>query len=78
MPNNKSFENIKLFKAFGFSAYKIRDLQTEHNELGHLIQYLKNGERHRTQKRARILLFQSDDYCLIDGLLFHSRISESK
>lgn len=41
MPNNKSFENIKLFKAFGFSAYKIRDYRPNTVNLVTLFNILK-------------------------------------
>lgn len=66
-----SLQNVELFKSFDFSPEKVRDLQREDSKLCHLIQYLESNELPRNQKGK-------GDYCIIDGLLFHSRISKSK
>ncbi|MCG8077951.1 MAG: DDE-type integrase/transposase/recombinase, partial [Candidatus Thiodiazotropha taylori] len=76
--NNRSIENVDLFKSFDFSPDKISALQREDCDLRYLIQYLENKELPKSQKRARKLLLQSADYCLIDGLLFHCRVPKSQ
>lgn len=38
----------------------------------------KTGELPESQKIARSILLQPGDYCLLDRLLFHSRIPKSK
>ena len=73
-----SIENIDLFKSFDFSPDKISALQREDCELRFLIQYLETNELPKSQKRARKLLLQSGDYCLIDGLLFHCPVQKSQ
>ena len=78
MHNNRSLENVDLFKTFDFSPNKVSELQREDCELKYIIQYLESNDLPKSQKRARKLLLQSSDYCLIDGILFHSRIAKSQ
>ena len=75
--NNRSIENVDLFKSFYFSPDKISALQRKDCDLRYLIQYLESKELPKSQKRARKLFLQSADYCFIDGLLFHCRVSKS-
>ena len=75
--NNRSIRNVDLFKSFDFSPDKISALQREDCELCYLIQYLVSNELPKSQKRARKLLLQAADFCLIDSLLFHSRVAKS-
>lgn len=76
--DNRSLENVDLFKSFDFSPDKISALQREDCELQYLVRYLETNELPRSQKRARKLLLQSADYCMIDGILFHSRVAKSQ
>ena len=75
---NRSIENVDLFKSFDFSPEKISGLQRQDCELRYLIQYLESNDLPKSQKRARKLLLQSADYCMIDGLLFHCRVPKSQ
>ena len=43
-----------------------------------MINYLENGTLTKLQKEARRLLIKVPEYCIMDQLLFHSRLSRSK
>lgn len=61
-----------------FSAENIKDLQMKDDELLSIILYLQDGILPKLQKDVRKLLLLAPDYCLNDGLLFHSRNAKSK
>lgn len=61
-----------------FSKENINCLQRLDENLLPIIQYLENGILPKLQKEARSLLLKIPDYCILDGLLFHSRKAKSK
>jgi hypothetical protein len=42
-----------------------------------MINYLENGTLPKLQKEARRLLIKVPEYCIMDQLLFHSRLALS-
>ena len=71
-------KKLELFTKFDFSADKTKDLQRHDPELHRLISYLDSNILPRSQKQARRILLESNDYVLIDGLLWHSRVQKAK
>lgn len=55
-------------------------IQKQHSDpdLAYLVKYLENETLPDSQNSARDILLQHSDYALINGMLFHSRIAESK
>ena len=43
-----------------------------------MINYLENGTLPKLQKEARRLLIKVPEYCIMNQLLFHSRLARSK
>lgn len=71
-------KKIELFTKFDFSPEKTKELQWHDAQLHGLINYLDSNILPKSQKKARRILLESSDYALIDGLLWHSRVSKSK
>jgi len=65
-------------KSLDFSKDNIKYLQRNDDNLVPIISYLKNGALPRLQKDVRRLLLTAPDYCLNDGILYHSRVAKSK
>lgn len=71
-------KNIELFSRFNYSPMDIARLQQNDPMLSGIYEYLNSGNLPRSQKKARNILLRAHDYDIIDGLLFHSRVSKSK
>jgi len=73
----KEVESIDLFRNFDFSSEKFKTLQRNDKVLHHLINYLETNELPSSQKLARRILIESNNYIFIDVLLLHSRVKKS-
>ena len=71
-------ENIELFKNNDFSPANVSELQHKDPTLRPVIEYLEMGKLPSSQKQARSLLLEANDFMLIDNLLFHTRVARSK
>ena len=65
-------------KSLNFNRDNIQSSQRNDDTLLPIISYLENGTLPRLQKDARRLLLTAPDYCLNNGLLYHSRATKSK
>jgi hypothetical protein len=74
----KVLPNIELLQGIDFTPQKIIELQREDETLISVILYLEDGTLPKLQKDVRKLLLLAPDYCLSNGLLFHSRKAKSK
>jgi hypothetical protein len=74
----KVLPNIELLQGIDFTPQKIIELQREDETLISVILYLEDGTLPKLQKNVRKLLLLAPDYCLSNGLLFHSRKAKSK
>ena len=78
--NNRSIENVDLFKTFDFSPDKISALQREDCDLRYLIQYLENKELPKRQLvnccRSQPIIVSPMGFCFIVVYRNHSATSQ--
>ena len=70
--------NANTNASIDFNSENVKRLQREDDILIPLISYLENGVLPKKQQDVRKVLLTSPDFCLNDGILFHSRNSKSK
>ncbi|CAC5414951.1 unnamed protein product [Mytilus coruscus] len=70
--------NDKILAKISMPINNIKELQRQDPSLSPIIDYLENDILPDLQKEARCVLLKSNDYALIDGILFHSRVAKSK
>ncbi|CAG2218638.1 unnamed protein product [Mytilus edulis] len=70
--------NDKILAKISMPINNIKELQRQDTSLSPIINYLENDILPDLQKEARCVLLKSNDYALIDDILFHSRVAKSK
>ena len=71
--------NIDLFNKTDLSPTSLVELQSADMKLRPMIHYLQDGTiPEDSQKQARRIILESDNFVLIDNVLFHSRVSKGK
>ena len=72
IPNTNTKDSIE------FNCENVKRLQREDDTLIPLINYLEKGVLPKLQQDVRKVMLTSPDFCLNEGILFHSRNTKSK
>ena len=70
--------NDKILTNIGLGGKQVKQLQRKDRSLLPIISYLEDDDLPDSQKEARRILLESNDYAIIDGILYHSRVTKNK
>ena len=74
----RQLASVQVFANGDFTQEKMAELQYRDAALKPIIDYMKDNKLPTSLKQVRSLQVQSNDYLLVNNILFHTRIAKSK